>query len=89
MDENGVHVLSSTTDGSTSTSKRAAAPPIAVENIVRIAESTGISWLDKAVTYLNTTATESIFPSWHTKIQAEANATAPLDNTNFKGMFSM
>jgi hypothetical protein len=89
MDENGVHVLSSTTDGSTATSKRAAATPTAVENIVRIAESTGLSWLDKAVTYLNETATADIFPSWYTKLQAEATATAPLDNTTFKGIFSM
>lgn len=89
MDENGVHVLSSTTDGSTATSKRTAAPPTAVENIVRIAESTGLSWLDKAVTYLNETATAVIFPSWYEKLQAESEATAPLDNTTFRGMFSM
>ncbi len=89
MDENGVHVLSSTTDGSTSMSKRAPATDTIIQNISLNAESAGLAWLDKATAYLTATATASIFPSWYTKVQAESIATAPLDNSTYRGSFSM
>lgn len=89
MDENGIHVLTNTIDATNAKSKRTAAPDNHLAMIIDNASTAGAEWFSQAIDYLNTTATEDIFPSWYAKLQAEAEATAPLDNSTYSGLFSM
>ena len=88
MDENGVHVLSQHPDSTSELSKRQAASDTVVTTMAREAIDMGTMWLDKAVTYLNDTATTEVFPTWYALKHAEA-VTPTSINDNLNGMFSL
>lgn len=88
MDENGIHVLSNNMDATTDTSKRVSASENVLDVMIKDAIATGEAWLTKAVEYLNSVASVSIFPDWYTLMNTEVEAPTSI-NSNLSGSFSM
>ena len=87
MDENGVHILTQFNDTTTDTGKRAPASNVHLTMLIKEAESVGQAWLAKAIEYLNTTASETVFSSWYTTLQA-ADEAIP-ENDELLGCFGL
>jgi hypothetical protein len=87
MDENGVHVLTQFNDTTTDTGKRAPASNVHLNMLINEAKSVGEAWLTKAVTYMNTVASETVFPTYYAVISV---ADVPADqNDEMSGIFGM
>lgn len=87
LDENGLHVLNSNSDNASSVGKRAAAPDSITSLLLKTAENTATVWLDMAVDYIKSEASESVFTSWY---DANLTKVAASDfNDTASGSFSM
>lgn len=87
LDEHGASILTGGEDAGSHNSKRAPASNYHLDNITKMAEDAGITWLDKAVDYLNTTASNSVFTSWYNAMQAATDTAT--DNSTRGGSFSL
>lgn len=87
MDENGVHVLTQFNDTTTDTGKRAPASNVHLNMLINEAKNVGEAWLTKAITYMNTVASETVFGSYYAVISI---ADVPADqNDEMGGIFGM
>lgn len=88
MDDNGIHLLSSNTDSSSGSSKRTSADASIISAMVQDAQNTGEAWLNNAITYLNETASATVFSTWYDTLTANATSTTDA-NENYQGIFSL
>lgn len=88
MDENGIHVLSNSTDSSSSESKQTAASDNILGLMIKNATSAGAEWLTKAVRYMNQVASETVFPTWYESMNTTVTPPTSI-NENLSGSFSM
>jgi hypothetical protein len=87
MDENGVHVLTQFNDTTTDTGKRAPASNVHLNMLINEAKSVGEAWLTKAITYMNSVASATVFPDYYAVISV---ADVPADqNDEMSGIFGM
>lgn len=87
MDENGLHVLGTNSDSASSLSNRTSASDSIIATSIKSAENVAIQWLDQAIDYIKSVASNSVFPSWYTAHLNEVQA--PEFNETASGSFSM
>lgn len=92
MDENGLTIMSANADSTlNSDSKRQAADALKVSALQRSARDTGYSFLDEAIAYMKSKATDSIFPAYKPAPESETSLpdSCEADNRCLRGAFSM
>ena len=90
MDENGLSVLSNNADSSLNEdSKRSAASDFQVGLLAEQCKATGKGFIEAAKTYLDSKASNSVYPEWYSAINAGTGTSSFDKNLNLGGCFTM
>jgi hypothetical protein len=88
MDENGIHLLSNSSESSNAAGKRTASGVSLLNHLIDGHEASAKDWMDAAVQYLDEVASDSVFPEWFTYKQSLLQQPETTSN-NYAGAFGM
>lgn len=88
MDENGIHILSSSSESTNALGKRSASPAELLNHLIGSYEKTARDWFDAAIEYLDEKASTTVFPEWYNYKQS-LTSQPECDSNNYNGIFSI
>lgn len=88
MDENGIHLLSNSSESTNAAGKRSASGVPVLNHLIDSHQSSAKNWMDAAIQYLDEKASDSVFPEWFSYKQS-LKQTAETPPNNYNGVYGM